>query len=193
MNAVGKIFTVLILALSLAFMSFALMLSAAHPDWREEVVGPGGLNAQWETAKAEKTRLEEEKKKLTDRIAEEKDRYVKRIAALEEVKTDLEKEKESHKKELDKKDEAVQALVNAIDSIHNTVKSMHADAVAARAETKAAVEARRKALEAVITINDQLLNAVTERLRLAKLGRELQAQLMKLLPAANPVALQNHR
>ena len=45
----------------------------------------------------------------------------------------------------------------------------------------------------MITINDQLLNAVTERLRLAKLGRELQAQLMKLLPAANPVALQNHR
>jgi hypothetical protein len=44
----------------------------------------------------------------------------------------------------------------------------------------------------VISINDDLLNAVAERLRLAKLGRELQAQLMKFPPMPDPAGTNNH-
>jgi chromosome segregation ATPase len=192
MNVVGKIFILLILVMSLSFMALSLMLYAAHPDWREALVGTGGLKTQLEEANKEKTRLDDEKKKLVDRIAEERDRAVKRLAALEQVKTDLEKEREAHNKELGDKEKALRELVDAIDSIHNTVKSLHADTLAIRGETKAAVQARRMSMEKVIAVNDDLLNAVVERLRLAKLGHELQAQLAKLLPTGNPVSLHNH-
>lgn len=192
MNAVGKIFTVLILVMSLAFMALALMLYAAHPDWREAVIGPGGLKSQVDDAKKEKQQLTDEKKKLDNRIADEKDRAVKRIAALEQVRTDLIKEREAHNNELADKEKALLALVDAIDSIHKTVKSLHAETVSIRGETKAAVAERRKYMEAVISINDELLNTVTERLRLAKLGSELQAQLGKFLPMAAAARSNNH-
>ncbi len=145
MNVVGKVFTVLILVMSLAFMACSLMLYAAHPDWREAVEGPGGLDAQLEEANKEKTRLDEEKKKLESRIAEEKERCVKRLAALEQVKTDLEKEREAHNKELADKERTLQELVDAIDSIHNTVKSMHAETLSVRPRPRRPSQARRKA------------------------------------------------
>lgn len=192
MNIVGKIFTVLILVMSLTFMALALMLYAAHPDWREAVKAPGGLDDQLKEATKEKTALTKEKEQLETRIAEEKDRAVKRVAALEQVKTDLVKEREAHNNELGDKEKALRDLVDTIDSFHNTVKSLHGETVSIRGEAKSAVEQRRKILEDVIAVTDDLLNVVAQRLRLAKLGRELQAQLMKFLAIAPPVRSNNH-
>src|SRR5258708_362674 len=89
MNVIGKIFTVLLLVMCLAFMTFSLMVYAAHTDWRNMVIAPDGLEKQLKAAKTEKEQLEKEKKHLEDRILEEKDRYVKRLAALEHEKNDL--------------------------------------------------------------------------------------------------------
>ena len=191
MNVVGKVFTVLILVMSLAFMACSLMLYAAHPDWREAVEGPGGLDAQLKEANKEKTRLDEEKKKLESRIAEEKERYVKRLAAHGTSENRLGKRAGGPQQGARRqgKDAAGACRRDRFDPQHGQVDACR-DLVCC-AETKAAIQARRKALEGVISINDDLLNAVAERLRLAKLGHELQAQLAKMLPMANPVALPN--
>ena len=40
MNLVGKIFTVLIFLMCVVFGTFALMVHAAHKNWKEVVVAP---------------------------------------------------------------------------------------------------------------------------------------------------------
>jgi hypothetical protein len=192
MNVVGKVFTVLILVLCLAFMTCSLMVYAAHTDWRNMVIAPGGLKQQLEAANAEKKKLTEEKKHLEDRILEEKDRYVKRLAALEREKNDLLKVRQAHEDELRGKEVALSKLVDNIEQNHQDVKSRHTETLTLRDETKKAIDDRRIAFMKVIAINDQLLNAVVERLRLTKLGNELRSQLMKMSPTANPVANPNH-
>jgi tRNA U34 5-carboxymethylaminomethyl modifying enzyme MnmG/GidA len=193
MNVVGKIFTVLILVMCLAFMTFSLMLYAAHTDWRNMVIAkPGGLDDQLRAANAEKKQLVDEKKHLEDRIVEEKDRYVKRLAALEREKNDLLKVRTANEEELHGKEVALSKLVDTIDQNHKDVQSRHAETLTLREETKKAIEERRSAFLKVVGINDQLLNAVVERLQLAKLGTELRSQLMRMSPTANPVANPNH-
>jgi len=192
MNVVGKIFFVTIFVISIVCMAIALMLQAAHIDWRNKVIAKGGLRDQLEAANKEKQQLSDEKNRLEVRIAEEKERYVKRLAALEQVKTELFKERDANARMISEKEDDLQKLSDAIASIHNSVKSLQEETMSMRNETKAAIDERRKIFEKVITINDDLLNAVTERLRLEKLGRELRAQLSKLLPTAIPVGVPNH-
>jgi hypothetical protein len=192
MNVVGKVFTVLILVMALVFMALALMVYAVSPDWRSKIMGDRGLSKQWLAAKAEKEQLEKEKKQLEERIVEETDRYVKRLAALEREKTDLLKVRKVNRDELEVKEEAITRLAATVATIHNSVTTLFADAGKVRSETKTIIGRRRDSFEDVIHVTDDLMNAVTERLRLAKLGRELQSQLAKLLPATGSTALSNH-
>jgi hypothetical protein len=192
MNVVGKIFTVFILVMSLSFMAFSLMVYAVFPDWRSKVIAKGGLNEQLLAANTEKTEVSKEKEQLETKIVEEKDREVKRLAALENDTKDRLKVRQANQDELVDKEKSMQRIVDTIGSIHNTVKSLFAETGAMRGDTKKIIEERRKVFEQAVRISDDLLNAVTERLRLAKLGRELQSQLAKLLPATNPVVLPNH-
>jgi chromosome segregation ATPase len=152
----------------------------------------GGLDEQLKAANKEKGILVDEKKHLEDRILEEKDRYVKRLAALEHEKTDLLKVRTANDEELRTKEVALSNLVNSISQNQVDVKSRHLETVRLRDETKKAVDDRRADFLKVLGINDQLLNTVAERLRLSKLGTELRAQLMKLAPTAQPVANPNH-
>ena len=192
MNVVGKVFTVLLLVMCLAFMTFSLMVYAAHTDWRNMVIAPGGLDQQLKAAKKEKEQLVKEKDQLQLRIIEEKDRYVKRLAALEHEKNDLLAVRNANNDELAKKERTLSDLVTNIDSNHKDVKSRYAETITLRDETKKAIDERRGIFAKVIAINDQLLNAVVERLRLAKLGTELRSQLMKMAPPQIPVAIPNH-
>ena len=196
MNVVGKIFTVLLLVMCLAFMTFSLMVYAAHTDWRNMIIAPGGLDQAYNSGgrghNAEKKQLVDEKQHLETRIVEEKDRYVKRLAALEHEKNDLLAVRNANNKDLAEREKTLSDLVTNIDSNHKDVKSRHDETITLRAETKKAIVDRRDFFAKVVAINDQLLNAVVERLRLTKLGNELRSQLAKMAPPPVPVASPNH-
>ena len=72
MNLVGKIFTVLIFLMCVVFGTFALMVHAAHKNWKEVVVAKGGLNDQLIEANKQKQDLDEEKKNLETALDDEK-------------------------------------------------------------------------------------------------------------------------
>lgn len=57
MNFLGKIFVVLILIMSIVFMSLAMVVYATHKNWKEVVEGPNGLRNQLQTLTQEKERL----------------------------------------------------------------------------------------------------------------------------------------
>ncbi len=53
MNLLGKIFVVLIVVMSLVFMTLALAVYATHKNWKDIVEGPNGLKSQLDTTRAE--------------------------------------------------------------------------------------------------------------------------------------------
>ena len=120
MNVVGKIFTVLVFVMSICFASFSLMVLAAHTDWRNKVIATEGLSKQLIEANKEKKEAVELKKQLEAKLLEEKDRYVKRLAALEQVKGDLTKERKSNDNLLAKKQDDLSKIVerDPVDSHH---------------------------------------------------------------------------
>lgn len=74
MTLVGKIFTVLILVMSIVFMSFALMVFATHKNWKQAALDPNsGLKAQLEATLAQvrllQTELEQQRAQLAEHQA----------------------------------------------------------------------------------------------------------------------------
>ncbi len=69
MTLVGKIFTVLVLIMSIAFMMLAVTVFATHRNWRDMVVEPDGLKAQIEELSKTNSELRTEISRAKDQIA----------------------------------------------------------------------------------------------------------------------------
>jgi hypothetical protein len=84
MNLVGKIFTVLIFVMSVAFMVMALMVYAAHKNWREIVTdSKTGLKVRMDQLNTEKADLTTKKTNLEKELEEVKNAKQKELVALE--------------------------------------------------------------------------------------------------------------
>ena len=100
---------------------------------------------------------------------------------MEQNRGELTKERDANEKALGEKQTALRLLVEEIGNIHAAIKTLHDETLKARDDTTAAIAERRATFDKVVTTNDSLLSAVVERLRLEKLGRELNAQLSGLM------------
>ncbi len=115
MNTVGKIFVVLILFTSLAVLSFALVVTAPHPDWNaianrsRAAAGEGaplGLKFQLDDAKSIKEQLEAERDSLAAELEPNHASQVakrKRIQQLENTIKDLQADNDPRRKELEQR------------------------------------------------------------------------------------------
>src|SRR5271166_818844 len=84
MNLVGKIFTVLIFLMCVVFGTFALMVHAAHKNWREAVMASGtGYKDQLTKAETVNNDLKKEKKDLETSRDDERAKTRSRLIALE--------------------------------------------------------------------------------------------------------------
>src|SRR5208283_511984 len=86
MNLVGKIFTVLIFLMCVVFGTLALMLHAAHTNWRTQTQV---LSTELTKANSERTALAAEKTSLANALEDEKLRARRRLIALEEEKKSI--------------------------------------------------------------------------------------------------------
>ena len=69
MTLVGKIFTVLVLIMSIAFMMLAVTVFATHRNWRDVVTLPDGLKSQIEALSKTNGELRTEISRAKDQIA----------------------------------------------------------------------------------------------------------------------------
>lgn len=95
MTLVGKIFTFLILLMSVAFLMLAVTVFATHRNWRDAVMGgPAGpgLKKQVEEVSDVNRRLREELERASDRLAIEQ---ASRAYALAALQTRLEQAEEA--------------------------------------------------------------------------------------------------
>jgi len=90
MNLLGKIFVVMILVMSLVFMTLALAVYATHKNWKEIVEDPtSGLKAQLSTAQAELTQKVNDYNRLESQLTGEKESALQQLAKLETERKNL--------------------------------------------------------------------------------------------------------
>jgi len=83
MTLVGKIFTMLILIMSVAFMAFSVMVFATHKNWKEYVTNPTtGLQKQLDLAKTAKTDADAQIQRLKEELKMEQASRTAGIAVL---------------------------------------------------------------------------------------------------------------
>src|SRR5262245_53910145 len=80
MSLVGKIFTMLILIMSVVFMAFSMMVFATHKNWKENA---GKLSAKWTAAARANRDAKELLHRLQNDLAREQGARKAALAALQ--------------------------------------------------------------------------------------------------------------
>ncbi len=94
MTLLGKIFTLLIFVVSLAFMLVSAMAYATHKNWKEVVMDPtSGLKVQAEDLMRSNNQLKQELQRRENEIQMERATRTEAIARLESMRANAEDEK----------------------------------------------------------------------------------------------------
>ncbi len=177
MNLVGKIFTVLIFFMCVVFATFALMVHAAHKNWRDETFK---ANDQLIKANQERQVLIEEKKSLENAREDERVRMRSRLTALERAAEKAIADRNEMEGKFLKVDEESRRLVMALQGAEKHLGVLQTEIDGMRNDIKLTVEERNKAQKDLVDATDALQNALNEVRRLEKLQRELVAQINQL-------------
>jgi hypothetical protein len=89
MNLLGKIFVVLIMVMSVVFMTLALAVYATHKNWKDIVEGQNGLRAQLQLARTEYDQLKNNYNSLESRLKGEVESARQQVRKLESERVAL--------------------------------------------------------------------------------------------------------
>ena len=193
MTFLGKCFTVLILIMSVAFMSLATMLFATHRNWREEVLRPRddpkgpGLKVQVQDLKKLRDQLTEELQRARDDLAREQ---AARLYALASLQTKLEQAElrvVEQGRELAQLQAAHGTLVTTLESNQARLDAMEKETNQLRTSLREAQQARDQKFEEVV----QLMDKVAELEGVRKSLEEHQKQLLTQV-ARQKLVLDSH-
>ena len=157
MNWLGKIFVMVILAMSLVFSTLAIMVYATHKNWREAVTAtPNGLNYKLQAETTKRQGLEQDLSRLTEQLASEKAARVQAIAKLATEKSELEK---LYTQQALINAELVQKTRKADEAMlatHNTLEDMRKQVETLRTEIRTAQQDRDEQFKQVVQLTDDL-------------------------------------
>ncbi len=177
MTLIGKIFTVLILIMSLVFMTVAMMVYATHKNWRDVVKGDGASVQGMEKTIAEQqttaTNLQNTIETLNTKIEQERAARVYALAALQ-ARTklqDAELQRLSQENERLVKSEA--DTKNLLDLAENKAKNLQQEVSQLRGDIKLAQSDRDKNFQEVVTLTDKLQQYKVEQDRLKEREQQL--------------------
>jgi multidrug efflux pump subunit AcrA (membrane-fusion protein) len=170
MNLVGKIFTVLILVMSIMFMAFAMMVYATHRNWQQAA----------KTAQSQLTQIRSENQRLNSEIEDHKatlahERAARRqaLASLEtqvqEKQRDFEARNQQYSELLAQQRTATDAVLNAqqqLNQLKDQISKLEEEVRTARLD-------RDQQFARVKTLTDQMHQAEGIRVRLEERLKQL--------------------
>jgi len=190
MNLVGKIFTVLILIMSVFFAAMAVSVYATHKNWKKEVTNPTpspgenlGLREQLEQQKTRREELEDQKLNLERELAAQESARIDAVKRLENEKARLAEELANFKKQHDDLVESERTAVAAMKAIQETLAKLRGDLDTANKQVDQSRQDRDAHFKEVVRLTDALHQAVNELKRL----RARQIELAEDLAKANEV------
>ena len=174
MNLLGKIFTVLILLMSVCFFMVAVMLGASHQNWKEQAMRLKGLIEQ--ERQATELALSESKKNAqkTENLQVAK---THQIAYLEEKRTGLELSIKEQEQELSTKEETNKELQVQLREAQNRIVTLDANIKSLRDENTQ----KSDKIAGLVNRNVELTNAIYDLdlkiLALQKVEQDLASQM----------------
>jgi hypothetical protein len=177
MTLVGKIFTVLILVMSVAFLMLAVTIFATHRNWRNVVMGTEGqpgLQSRANELSQVNEALRQEIERSSNRLAIEQ---AARRYALASLQTKLEQAQQQVRQQEDQLAE-LQAnhgtMVTTLETNEENLRAITEELVNLRTVLRDAQQARDDKFDEVVVLTDQL-NEITGTLRTL---REREVQLL---------------
>jgi hypothetical protein len=158
MTLVGKILTVLILVMSIVFMSFTVMTYATHRNWREMVEGTGsplGLKFQVENAQKQLREKEAAIESVRMKLAREKAARSKAIAALEDKNRDQKEKLEIQQEKLTAAESEKRKSIQIAETAQREMDRLKDEVAAVRVALKNALDDRNDKLAQVTGLRDR--------------------------------------
>jgi len=171
MNLIGKIFVVLILIMSLVFMSLAMAVYATHENWREEAKKRKDQVAQ---AQKENAELQADLKRLDTKLAAEKDAYLQQLQKLETTRAELLVERDNMQERLAQMVGQNRELTGTVGATQQRLTGLVDEVGQLRTKIGAAQQARDTAFGEAVAKTDQLHQAHSDLVR----AKERQDQLV---------------
>lgn len=171
MNLVGKIFIVLILVMSLVFMSFALAVYATHKNYYELVMNPpdkatsekpAGLKFQLADQKKLVQDRTEERDKLKTTLDAERTAHRAALAKLETENTELKSQRDLDQKKLDDLTKSQREAVAAMQANQVSQAALRKEVDTLREDIRKAQQERDDIRKRMIAQTDELHQAAME-------------------------------
>lgn len=178
MNLVGRVFVLLILALSLTFLGFAASVLATHKDWKSIILREGdGLKQQVAVLAARADNLSKQRDALQAQLNLEQVDKARRLGDLERRNVSLRGERQQFETERDQILTETRQNVALLKTAQAELAKRLAQADKLRAEIDTARQNRDDNLEKVIQLTDEMLQVENEVKRLQDINQRLARQL----------------
>jgi len=137
MNLVGKIFVILILVMSVMFMSFAVAIYATHTNWKEHATK---LDTDLKEAQKKVQQITTEKDERLKELNEEISRRVAELGKLQTKVEELDKENKQFRDELTKLNENKEQAIAAVKLSHESQANLRAEVEGLRKDLRKSQE-----------------------------------------------------
>ena len=174
MNLIGKIFVVLVFAMSLVFMSFAVAVYGTHQNWMKKATE---LEASRKNAVLELQKAQDAKTKLEADIEKERTTIRQALGKLETERTELQAQRDALVKERDALLIKDKAAVAALDASQQNLAKLTTEVEGLRGEIREAQGQRDTHFSRVVELTDQIHQAQGELARLEERRVQLAAQV----------------
>lgn len=179
MTLLGKIFTVLILVMSLVFSGFAVAVFAMHKNWRDVVVGDTGLKKQLTDERTKAEAQKEVQRKVEESLAVERNDKQQQVAKLESERNSVKQEAERLSTAQAEQQKKVSDSMAAMQAAQKQLEGLRDEVVKLRGEISKSLAERDEYAKKVVGITDEMHAAVSEVKRLKDRNLALAADLEK--------------
>jgi hypothetical protein len=177
MSLVGKIFTMLILVLSIVFMSFAMMVFATHKNWKDNAKD---LNAKLTTANAALKDAKETLQRLENEQAREQAARKAALAALQVRVATAEQRLSAKEKELGDLTAAHSQATATAKEAQTRLAAIEKEAADLRGSLRAEQQKRDQMFITVVDLTDKLNQAESLRQNLEEVNRQATQQMSQM-------------
>jgi DNA repair exonuclease SbcCD ATPase subunit len=181
MTLVGKIFTVLILVMSVLFMAFSIAVFATHKNWKELADNPDparpGYKQKLKAKEDElrQARAEIEQIKITLGLEQAARRHA--LAAAETRARMAEEQRDSLAKTLAERESALNRAAEAQKLAQDRLTALESEVARIRADLKLAQQERDDSFLQVVDLTDKLNQSETTRSQLQQRNDQLVLQV----------------
>ncbi len=180
MTTIGKILIVLILIMSLVFMSFTVMVYATHRNWKDLVENPTtGLKAQLSAKQRQLQQTEAERQEVLDQLAYEKAARTEALAVLEVKRLEMEEQLSKTEQELQSLQKESSDALRTLDTAQTELQRLKSEVGQLRDEIKTTRQDRNQQVAAVRRLTDELNQGEGQLRRLRDRNNELMSELTR--------------